>query len=321
VAWPPRSNSSFWELQLLAVSYDRNFNNLKLSLQSLLPLAFLAGTALAADVAAPPAMSTAPRMQVVYEAVLRNGFSIRYDHRDVLQAKTRLFFNSAPDSGFVDVPTGDIVNIQRMEVPASPPPRMAAATPAPSSKNVGDIVSSAGTRNQIDPDFLNSVIRAESNFNPAAVSRKGAQGLMQLMPQTATKLGVKNAFEPADNVDGGARYLRELLDLYNGDAAKALAAYNAGPHRVQQYGGVPPYRETHSYVAKVIRDYNRTKLAQHPELKASAKSATKPPSNSSRATKTKTSASVKSRVPAAEQTANARTSADKTVADKSAAQP
>ncbi len=118
----------------------------------------------------------------------------------------------------------------------------------------------------MDADFIASVIRAESGNNPHAVSRKGAQGLMQLMPGTASKLGVKNSFDPAENVDGGVRYLRELLLLYNNDMVKALAAYNAGPQRVQQYKGVPPYRETHAYVARVINDYNRKKLAQRKHL-------------------------------------------------------
>jgi hypothetical protein len=282
---------------------------LKLTLQFLLPLALLVGAAWGTDSASSSTKPSAGHMIVIYEAVLRNGFSIKYDHRDVLRGTTRLFFNSAPDSGFVDVPTAEIANVQRVEVPAPAPAQI--ATPRPHAANVGDIVSSAGSRNQIDPDFLNSVIRAESNFNPGAVSHKGAQGLMQLMPGTATKLGVKNAFEPADNIDGGARYLRELLDLYNGDTAKALAAYNAGPHRVQQYGGVPPYRETHSYVAKVIRDYNRTKLAQHPELKAGSKASNKPATQSR---KTKTATATKSKTPAApEQTASAQqpTSSDK----------
>ena len=118
------------------------------------------------------------------------------------------------------------------------------------------------------------MIHAESANNPRAVSRKGARGLMQLMPATASSLGVKNSFDPADNVDGGVRYLRELLLQYNGDAAKALAAYNAGPQRVQQYKGVPPYRETHAYVARVINDYNRKKLAQKKQPATDGASAT-----------------------------------------------
>ncbi len=133
---------------------------------------------------------------------------------------------------------------------------------APSSQDLQAIVSAASNQHQVDADFIASVIHAESGNNPRAVSRKGAQGLMQLMPGTASKLGVKNSFDPAENVDGGVRYLRDLLLLYNNDMAKALAAYNAGPGRVQQYKGVPPYRETHAYVARVIKDYNRKKLAE-----------------------------------------------------------
>jgi len=106
------------------------------------------------------------------------------------------------------------------------------------------------------------VIRAESGFNPRAVSSKGAQGLMQLMPRTASRLGVVNSFDPGDNLEGGTRYLRELLERYNFDLIKALAAYNAGPRRVEQYHGVPPYYETQAYVAGIIRDFNRKKLAE-----------------------------------------------------------
>ena len=86
---------------------------------------------------------------------------------------------------------------------------------------------------------------------------------MQLMPQTASKLGVSNRLDPQQNVEGGTRYLRELLEFYNFDLVKALAAYNAGPGRVQQYGGVPPYRETRDYVSRIVRDFNRKKTSQH----------------------------------------------------------
>jgi membrane-bound lytic murein transglycosylase MltF len=89
---------------------------------------------------------------------------------------------------------------------------------------------------------------------------------MQLMPQTASQLGVANSFDPNANVEGGTRYLRELLEKYNFDVVKALAAYNAGPKRVDQYHGVPPYYETHAYIARIIRDFNRQKLAENPAL-------------------------------------------------------
>ena len=102
---------------------------------------------------------------------------------------------------------------------------------------------------------------------------------MQLMPGTASKLGVSNAFDPRSNVEGGTRYLSELLERYNFDVIKALAAYNAGPHRVQQYGGVPPYYETRTYVARIVRDYNRKKIAERKTAAATAKAArTKPAS-------------------------------------------
>ncbi len=241
--------------------------------------------ALAADTAAPK-----PRMIVVYEATLSNGFSMRYDHGEVLQNVTRLYLSADPTRGYVDVPTSEILNITRQEVPAPPP-----ANPA----DVGQIVSEAGARHQVDPDLINSVIRAESGFNPKAVSPKGAQGLMQLMPQTAFQLGVNNPFEPASNVDGGTRYLSELLQQYQGDMARALAAYNAGPQRVAQYGGVPPYRETHTYVARVIRDYNHTKLAQHPELRKTTARTNRNRSSSTRSATAPSGAAVKSQASSA----------------------
>ena len=124
------------------------------------------------------------------------------------------------------------------------------------------MIDNISDQHHLDPDFISSVIHAESGFNQRAVSPKGAQGLMQLMPGTASKLGVSNAFDPRANVEGGTRYLSELLQRYNFDVVKALAAYNAGPQRVQQYGGVPPYYETRTYVARIVRDYNRKKIAE-----------------------------------------------------------
>lgn len=190
-------------------------------------------------------------------AILSNGFSIRHDHRAVLDQVTRLYLSPGNDS-YVDIPTAEIVRFDKDNTPAQP---AVAAVPSP-SLDVNAAVKAASDRHQIDSDFINSVIHAESDFNPHAVSRKGAQGLMQLMPGTASKLGVENPFDPSANVDGGTRYLRELLDYYHGDMAKTLAAYNAGPNRVARYHGVPPYRETHAYVSRIIREFNRKKLAE-----------------------------------------------------------
>ena len=162
-----------------------------------------------------------------------------------------------PAGGYVDVPTDQIEGYE----PAPPDPQDAAA-PQPKTMDLKAIVAEVSAQNKLDADFIASVIAAESANNPHAVSPKGAQGLMQLMPGTASKLGVKDSFDPAENVDGGVRYLRQLLEQYHFDVAKALAAYNAGPGRVQQYNGVPPYRETHAYVARIIKDYNRKKLAE-----------------------------------------------------------
>lgn len=199
----------------------------------------------------------ASQMHAAELANLRNGFSIRHERHEVDGNTTRLYMSAEPSSGYVDVPTAEIESFE-----PAPPEAQADASPGQKPADLNAIVNAASTRSQVDADFIASVIRAESGNNPLAVSRKGAQGLMQLMPGTASKLGVRNTFDPAENVDGGVRYLRELLLLYNNDMVKALAAYNAGPQRVQQYKGVPPYRETHAYVARVINDYNRKKLAQ-----------------------------------------------------------
>ena len=192
-------------------------------------------------------------------AVLRNGFTIRHDHRQIIGDNTRLFLDVG-NSGYVDVPTAEINGFEKdLSLDLARPPQT--SNPV-SGADLNQIVNSASAAYHLDPDLVNSVIHAESGFNAHAVSRKGAQGLMQLMPGTAGRLGVTNPLDPAANVGGGARYLRELLERYNFDLVKALAAYNAGPLRVQQYRGVPPYRETRAYVTKVVKDYNRKKLQQ-----------------------------------------------------------
>jgi len=218
-----------------------------LKVVSFLALAVASSAALASDV-----------------AVLRNGFSIRHERREVTGSVTRLYL-TADGSGYVDVSTEQIDRFEKDLSPAVP------ATRPENSQKLDAVINSIGDLHHIDPDLINSVIHAESGFNPRAVSPKGAQGLMQLMPQTASHLGVANAFDPRANVEGGTRYLRELLERYNFDLIKALAAYNAGPHRVEQYRGVPPYFETRAYVARVVRDFNRKKLA---ERKTSTKAKT-----------------------------------------------
>jgi hypothetical protein len=115
-----------------------------------------------------------------------------------------------------------------------------------------DLVHRIAHSGGVDPDLVKAIIRVESNFNPLAVSRKGAQGLMQLMPTTAANHAVANSFDPEQNIIGGVGYLRKLLDLYRGDLRLALAAYNAGENAVARYQGIPPYRETREYVRKVL---------------------------------------------------------------------
>jgi soluble lytic murein transglycosylase-like protein len=226
-------------------------------------------------------------------AILRNGFSIRHERREVIGDVTRMY-TSVDGSSYVDVPTAEIDHFEVAETvraaSESEPAVLGAVSGAEISHansvdssqgascelsagsqradcrkpkpDLDEVVNAASGRYRLDPDLVNSVIKAESGFNVRAVSPKGAQGLMQLMPKTASALGVPNAFDPQANVDGGARYLRELLERYNFDLVKALAAYNAGTRRVEQYGGVPPYYETRAYVRRIVLDFNKKKLAQ-----------------------------------------------------------
>jgi soluble lytic murein transglycosylase-like protein len=125
--------------------------------------------------------------------------------------------------------------------------------PASAGNDLAALIVAAARRHHLDPELVRAVVSVESGFRPDAVSPKGAQGLMQLMPATARSLGVKDAFDPADNVDGGVRYLRALIDRYDGDVKRALAAYNAGIGAVARHGGIPPYPETLVYVSKVLQ--------------------------------------------------------------------
>jgi soluble lytic murein transglycosylase-like protein len=241
-------------------------------------------------------------------AVLRNGFTIHFDHKEQSGNSTRLYTGS----GYLDIATDQIASFDVDETAVTPDPQPApqpvalttaqpsaaqpatvasqTPTPAKATQNVDldQVVREASSKNRLDPDFVSSVIRAESNFKPHAISKKGAQGLMQLMPSTAAQLGVADPFDPRANVEAGTAHLSALLDLYKNDPIKALAAYNAGAHRVKQYNGVPPYRETRDYINKIVRDFNAKKRAQ---MKAAAAA------NSSTATKTMSTKPVKKAKP------------------------
>jgi soluble lytic murein transglycosylase-like protein len=155
-----------------------------------------------------------------------------------------------------------------------PDPPAAPAEPKLTTADVHELIARAGANHNLDVDLLASVIKAESGWNVHAVSRTGAQGLMQLMPATAAGLGVTDSFRADQNINGGTAYLDELLVKYHDHLALALAAYNAGPAAVDKYHGIPPYRETRVYVARVIREFNRRK--QQERLSAAAGQELKP---------------------------------------------
>ncbi|MGB8475996.1 MAG: lytic transglycosylase domain-containing protein [Candidatus Acidiferrum sp.] len=170
--------------------------------------------------------------------------------------------------GVVEVPATDVVSIDPEDDFAPLPPPVVAAAP------FHEIVKAAAARYNVDADLITSVIAAESNFNPKAVSRRNARGLMQLLPETAAHFGARNIFDPRENIDAGTHYLRDLLQRYNNDLALALAAYNAGPQRVEQFGNVPPYPETVSYIRRVRRAYAKSKSRK--SANAAPNSATHP---------------------------------------------
>lgn len=122
-----------------------------------------------------------------------------------------------------------------------------------------EIIQEAAVEHQLDPNLIRAVMQTESAFHPYAVSRAGAEGLMQLMPALADEMGVVDSFDPRENIMGGARYLKRLLDYHNGNLDLALASYNAGPGNVERYGGIPPFRETRKYVKTIKALYARSK--------------------------------------------------------------
>ena len=203
-------------------------------------------------------MVAVPALHAAEDVTLRNGYTLRCDHREQVGDRVRLF--TAGNSGnFVEVGAAEVVAVE--SVP-DPPVVTVLKEPKLTQSDVRQLISQAGTNHNLDVDLLASVVRAESGGNIHAVSRTGAQGLMQLMPGTAAQLGVTDSFRADQNINGGTAYLDALLVRYHDHLALALAAYNAGPAAVDKYHGVPPYRETRAYVARVIREFNRRKQAQ-----------------------------------------------------------
>lgn len=162
----------------------------------------------------------------------------------------------------VDPRTGKLV--RSVIVTAKPVAARKAAEDAISPRGINEAVEAIAATQSLPPELVHSVIKVESNYNAQAVSPKGALGLMQLMPETARRFGVSNAFDPIDNIQGGSKYLKYLLDLYKGDYSLALAAYNAGEGAVEKYRSVPPYPETVNYVIQVGRQLQKNSAAAVP---------------------------------------------------------
>jgi Transglycosylase SLT domain len=188
-------------------------------------------------------------------AVLRSGARLHITGYQRIGNEMRL----TVDGGAVEVAASDVVAIEPEEVFAANPPAAGPHITGPYAK----LIRSVAAKHDIDARLIQRVIAAESNFNSRAVSPKDAFGLMQLLPETAARYSVVNMFDPAQNVDAGARYLKALLDQYNGNLPLALAAYNAGPEMVARYGGIPPFPETQNYVRRITSEMAKLKAQYH----------------------------------------------------------
>lgn len=185
-------------------------------------------------------------------AVLASGSRIHVDRHETVEPILRLYVGE----GFTEVPSASVVRFEADDYVAPPPVAVEQkpVTPPPADPKV--LLRDAAARYVLPPAFVESVAKVESALKPDVVSPKGAIGVMQLMPATARSLAA-GPNDTEQNIDAGTRLLRELLIKYDGDVAKALAAYNAGPAAVDRYQGIPPYRETQSYVDKVIQNYKQ----------------------------------------------------------------
>lgn len=186
-------------------------------------------------------------------AILSNGFELTIDHHEVRGDNIVLISGS----GETVLPRSQVMAIEALPDPPKPVPEL---TPTPKIEPPKDPIESAAAKHGLPLAFVRSVAKAESAFNPKAISHKGAIGLMQLMPDTAKSLGV-DPYKADENAEGGARLLRDLLIQYQNEpdqVRRALAAYNAGEGTVKKYSGVPPYRETQTYIERVLRNYHQS---------------------------------------------------------------
>ncbi|HXZ12268.1 MAG TPA: lytic transglycosylase domain-containing protein [Candidatus Sulfotelmatobacter sp.] len=197
------------------------------------------------------AASLAPGARADY-AVLRSGQRLHITSYEMAGSRVRLVI----EGGTVEMAADDLVSVEPETVFPAPPAPPAADGP------FATLIRDAAKKHGVDEKLIEHLIAVESNFNPRAVSRRQASGLMQLLPQTAARYSVANIFDPAQNIDAGTRYLKELLDRYRGDLKLALAAYNAGPEMVQRYGGIPPFRETQNYVRQILARIEKVQKAQ-----------------------------------------------------------
>jgi soluble lytic murein transglycosylase-like protein len=209
---------------------------------------------------------------------LHSGFVVSCDHHIQMDGRARLFLSAGEDN-YLELAPNDISSIEYLpDLAAAPANQVAApssANPSSSSSHLSqadldEMLTRAGHEHNLDVDLLSSLVRAESGGNPQARSHAGAQGLMQLMPRTATELGVQDTYKPDQNVRGGSTYLDSLLIRYHDNLALALAAYNAGPAAVDRYHGIPPYHETRVYVARVIHEFNRRVLSREAAIRRAA---------------------------------------------------
>ena len=209
-----------------------------------------------------------------------NGSTERFDHHALVDGHIRLY-TTAGDSNYIERDPADVASFETISDTSTPVSPTHTAKPQAQSQltanDLREMLTKAGADHNLDVDLLASVVKAESDGNARAVSRAGAQGLMQLMPGTAAGLGVKDSFQPDENVRGGSTYLDALLTKYHDNLALALAAYNAGPDAVDKYHGIPPYHETQAYVAYVIHEFNRRVLAREAEARRTAASANATP--------------------------------------------